>query len=84
MGGMLHIKLMLSDITLYVGKESRPGNSSISPVLVLKQAPCQGHLTLFPIKAPVQAIHFKKYCRLQYQINTYIKSSSKGSFMFNY
>lgn len=59
MGGMLYVKLMLSDIALYVGKESRPGNSSISPVFVLKQAPCQGHLTLFPIRAPVQEIHFE-------------------------
>lgn len=58
-GGMYLTKSMPSDITLYVGKESRPGNSSISPVLVLKQAPCQGHLTLFPIKTPVHVVDLK-------------------------
>jgi len=40
------------EVTLKQGRQSRAGYSSMSPVLMLKQAPCQGQRSLSPFKAP--------------------------------
>lgn len=40
------------EVTLKQGRQSREGYSSISPVLILKQAPCQGQRSLSPFKTP--------------------------------
>lgn len=39
-------------LTWNLGKLSKPGKSSMSPVLMLKQAPCQGQRTLPLDKTP--------------------------------
>lgn len=39
-------------VTLKQGRQSRVGYSSMSPVLILKQAPCQGQRSLLPTKTP--------------------------------
>lgn len=40
------------EVTLKQGRQSREGYSSMSPVLILKQAPCQGQRSLSPFKTP--------------------------------
>lgn len=40
------------EVTLKQGRQSREGYSSMSPVLMLKQAPCQGQRSLSLLKTP--------------------------------
>lgn len=42
------------EVTLKQEIQSRVGYSSMSPVLMLKQAPCQGQRSLSPLKTPAR------------------------------
>lgn len=54
------------DLTLKQCRQSRDGYSSMSPVLMLKQAPCQGQRSLSPLKTPAIAEVWKAPCPAHY------------------
>ena len=53
------LSVCLSVCTSWQGKQSMPGNSSRSPVWALKQAPCHGQRTVWPVITPEHTVKYK-------------------------